>query len=52
MKAFLDFSEHRVLVARIKVFGFLTESSSRFAELSIETLLEEFNRELTEFYEF
>ena len=52
IKAFLDFSEYRIFGARIKVVNFLTKLSSSIAELSIETLMDSFKRELTEIYEF
>ena len=51
IKAFLDFSEYRLFGARIKVVNYLTKLSSRIAELSIETLMDSFKRELTEIYE-
>ena len=51
-KAFLDFSEYRFFGARIKAVGFSTELCSRIAELSIEILMENFKRELTEIFEF
>ena len=52
IKAFLDFSEYRLFGARIKVVNFSIKSSSRTAELSIETLMDSFKRELTEINEF
>ena len=52
IKAFLDFSEYRLFGARIKVVNFSTKLSSKIAELSIETLMDSFKRELTEIYEF
>ena len=50
--ASLDFSEHRVFGARIKVFSFSTEFYSRFTEFSFETLMEEIKRELARIYIF
>ena len=49
---FLNFSEYRLFGARIKVVGFSTKSSYRIKELSIETLMDSFKGEVTEFYEF
>ena len=50
--ASMDFSEHRVFGARIKVFSFSTEWSSRITEFSFETLMEENKRELVGIYDF
>ena len=50
--ALLDFSEYRPFGARIKVVVFSYDSSSKIAQWSIETLMKEFKRELTEIHEF
>ena len=49
---FSNFSEYRFFRARIEVVGFSTKSSSRNAELSIETLIDSFKGEVTEIYDF
>ena len=52
IKDLLKFSEYRLFGTRVKVVGISTKSSSRIAELSIETLMDSFRGEGMELYDF